>query len=306
MGNQTELRHFRYFLAVAEELHFRKAADKLYISQPGLSRQIKQMEEHLGVLLFERNNKTVSLTPAGLYLKKELRLVLKNIDDITAQAKMLTEGKEGIINLGYVGAAMQNVIPNLMLSLRKMHPKLRFNLAETNNAAQVNALLSQQIDLGFVRLNQVPKELRIEPVWRETFSLVLPEDHPINEKNFKDLSQLAAEPFIFFDKSYSSIYHARVMSIFEAAGFSPNISHNTVHANTIFRLVENKFGISIVPTSLQLGYQLKIKFIELKKIPQRAVLFMAWNPKSRNPALGKLLDVFEGIGFDFERLGKEV
>lgn len=293
MSYQVEWRHLRYFLAVAEELHFKKAADKLYISQPGLSRQIKQMEERLGLPLFERNNKRVQLTPAGKYLHREIEPALKNIENILHHATLIHEGSQGSVKMGYVGSAMQNVIPDLLLRFNKKYPHIHFGLSELDNTKQVAALLAFDLDAGFVRLNEVPPQLNIRPVWRETFSIVLPQHHPMEAKKFKNLSQLKKESFIFFEKSYSPAYHERILSIFEDSGFSPHISHTTVHANTIYRLVENGFGIAIVPTSLQLGYDLPVKFIELTRIPQRAVLSMVWNKKNKNPILGKLLEMME-------------
>lgn len=289
MSYPIELRHFRYFLAVAEELHFKKAANKLYISQPGLSRQIKQMEESLGVQLFSRNNKKVSLTPAGHFLRKEIELVLKNIDDILLRTTFIHEGKAGVIKMGYVGSAMQSVIPELLIRFNETFPNIRFSLSELDNAKQIKALLTMDLDVGFVRLNEVPTDLNIQPIYKETFSIVLPEDHPMTSRKFRNLSQLQDESFIFFEKSYSPVYYERMMSIFEDSGFSPKISHTTVHANTIYSLVENGFGISIIPTSLQIGYDRKVKFIELKNISQRAVLSLVWNKQNRNPTLDRLL-----------------
>ena len=289
MSYQIELRHLNYFLAVADTLHFRKAAEKLYISQPGLSRQIRQMEDDLNVKLFERNNRNVSLTPAGLYLKKEVALLLKTLENTLAHVKLLDEGAEGKIKLGYVGSTMQNVIPDLLVAFRKHYPDVRFSLKEMYNMRQIEALLSQDIDVGFVRLNEVPDELNIKPVFEDTFSLVLPIDHTLSSNNFTSLSQLKSESFILFEKEYSPAYYKSVMSIFDYGKFIPLVSHTTVHANTIFKLVENGFGIAIVPTSLKLGYDMPIKFIELSKIPQRTILSAVWNKKNRNPMLSKIL-----------------
>ncbi len=295
MSNQIELRHFQYFLVVAEELHFRRAAERLYISQPGLSRQIKQMEDRLGLPLFERNNRRVVLTPAGEYLQREMGVLLENMDRIVEHARLLNRGMEGTIRIGYVGSAMQRVIPDLLLRFRQNYPQIQFSLKELDNFQQLEDLLLQKVDVGFVRLNEVPEGLHLRRVYEETFSVVLPLDHPLEEADFQDLAQLKEEPFIFFERSYSPIYYSRVMSIFEDSGFSPRVSHTSVHANTIFRLVENRFGISIVPTSLKLGYDLKVKFIELKNIPQRATLFMTWNRANRNPILGRLLALMQEI-----------
>ena len=160
-----------------------------------------------------------------------------------------------------------------------------------DNNRQINDLLGNKIDIGFVRLNEVPKALSLRPVFDETFSLVLPKNHALNSRNFTSLNQLKEEQFIFFEKAYSPSYHEKVMSMFEDCGFSPTISHTSVHATTIYRLVENSFGVAIVPSSLKLGYNMNIKFIELKNVPQRAVLSLAWNKENRNPMLGHFLSV---------------
>lgn len=293
MSNQLELRHYKYFLALAEDLHFRKAAERLFISQPGLSRQIKQMEENLGIELFERHNRKVKLTKAGLYLQNELNHHFKRLDGIIEHAKLLNEGLDGHLNLGYLGSAMQDVIPNLMLEFKTNHPHVLFSLKEMDNNKQIQALLNQEIDIGFVRMERVPRGLMVQSIFEDTFSLVLPKDHAINESNFKNLSQLKDESFIFFDSSYSESYYEKMMQIFDESGFSPLISHNTVNASSIFRLVENKFGISIVPSSLQLGYNMDVKFIELTDIPQRTTLKLVWNSANTNPILEKFLSLIK-------------
>lgn len=297
MSNQLEIRHLRYFLAVAQDLHFRKAAERLFISQPGLSRQIKQMEEDLGISLFERNNRKVKLTAAGEYLQREITVLLKNLDSVYTHAKLLRNGEEGHLNFGYIGSAMQNIVPKLLLDIREEHPRIHFDFKEMDNQKQIEALLAHDIDIGFVRLERVPRALEIQPIFEDTFSLVLPKNHPIEESNFKNLAALKDEPFILFDASYSQAYFEKVMQIFDESGFNPIISHHTVHANTIYRLVENNFGISIVPTSLQLGYDMGIKFIELDQIPQRTTLSAIWNKSNRNPILTKVLKIINrGMG----------
>ncbi len=293
MGNQIELRHIRYFLAVAEELHFRKAAERLYISQPGLSRQIKQMEDDLGIKLFERNNRKVNLTKVGLYLQTELSRKLKNLDHIFNHAKLLHEGKNGILNLGYVGSAMHKIIPDLLLKFKKDHPNVLFNLKEMDNNKQIENLFLQNIDVSFTRLERVSRDLNIQQVLKEPFCLVLPKDYPIDSTNFKDISQFKNESFILFDQEFSPSYYKKVMQIFDDSGFTPQISHNTIHASTIYKLVENKLGIAIVPKSLQLKFYKNVKFIELDKIPQRTILSIVWDDNNTNPILEILLNYFK-------------
>ncbi len=293
MSNQLEFRHFKYFMAVAKELHFRKAAETLFISQPGLSRQIKQMEDDLGIKLFVRNNRNVELTQAGAYLQKELTKYFKGLEDILHHAKLLHQGMTGQLRLAYVGSAMYRLIPELLLKFREKKPNVLVNLKELDNKSQISALQNREIDIGFVRLERVPKGLHIHPATEETFSLVLPENHPVNKHNFEHLRQFKNENFILFDASYSESYYEKVMQIFDNSGFYPNVSHSTVNASSIYRLVENNFGISIVPTSLKYGYNFKVKFIELKNIRQRTALKIVWNNLNSNPVLLNFLRIIE-------------
>ena len=291
MSYQIELRHIRYFLAVAEELHFRKAAEKLFISQPGLSRQIKLLEEELGVILFERHNRKVVLTKVGIYLKEEFSLQLKTLSHTLNNAKLLHDGKKGELNISYVGSAMQDVIPNLLLNFEKNNPDILFNLNEIDNQKQIEDLLSFTSDIGFVRLERVPRALEIKIILKENFCLVLPENHFINDSDFESLAQFREESFILFDSKYSTSYYEKVMQIFDDCGFTPLISHNTIHSSSIFKLVENNFGISIVPKSLARKGGYKIKFIELDMIPQKTTLSVIWNPKNNNPILEDVLNL---------------
>lgn len=285
MSNQLELRHLRYFVAVAEELHFRRAAERLFISQPGLSRQVRQLEEKLGYPLFVRTNRSVSLTPAGTYLLAEATDILQRLDGALHHTRALHEGQEGRINFGYVGSAMQNIIPELLLRFRQDYPKVIYGLKAMGNQDQIDRLLTRDLDIGFVRLDETPRELASKPLFIDTFSLVLPMNHPVSADNYEGIHQLANERFLLFDPSYSRPYYDKVMEIFTDGGVEPNVTHRTVHATTIYRLVENNFGLSIVPTSLQMGYRMNVKFIELTGIPQRTTLSVVWRRDNENPAL---------------------
>jgi len=286
---QIEIRHLRYFLAVAENLHFRKAAEQLYISQPGLSRQIRQMEDHLNVKLFKRHNRKVVLTRAGEYLQKEASDILKKLNFVYSHTQLLDKGLLGNLRFGYVGSAMQKVIPEMLLKIRSQYPKILFDLREMNNQLQIEKLLNDDIDIGFVRMESVPALLQKKAILKETFSLVLPLSHQINTENFVGLHQLREEQFILFDRTYSDSYFEKVMQLFRDSDFIPKVAHNTVHASSIYRLVENNFGVSIVPSSLRMGYDMKVKFIELKNIKQRTTLNLVWKKQNKSPLLEYLL-----------------
>ncbi|WP_282049134.1 LysR family transcriptional regulator [Maribacter aquivivus] len=291
MSNQIELRHLTYFLAVAQELHFRKAAEKLFISQPGLSRQIKQMEDILETQLFERNKKKVALTPAGHYLKTEVEYIFNHLEKVERQLKLVGDGNSGELRIGFLGSAMQQVIPQLLLQIKENYPKVKTSLEELSNFAQVDGVLNDQLDMGFVRVSRVPSTLEMKTVFTDTFSLVLPERYPILTREFEGMHQFVNDDFILFSQAYSPLYYETIMSICKDAGFSPKISHKSVHAHTIFKLVENHMGIAIVPTSLQNGFQMRVKFIELKNIPQRAELSVIWKKEHTNPVLKNCMEL---------------
>tara|TARA_R110000796_G_scaffold37722_4_gene95371 strand:+ start:280533 stop:281426 length:894 start_codon:yes stop_codon:yes gene_type:complete len=291
MSYQLELRHFKYFLAVADELHFRKAAEKLCISQPGLSRQIKQMEEIVATPLFLRNKKKVSLTPAGAYLKTEVEFILNHLEITQKQIQLIAAGNFGEIRIGFLGSAMQTIVPDLLLKLKERFPQIKTSLEELSNNAQVNAILKDKLDIGFVRLARVPEGLGMKTVLKDSFSVVLPENHILNTDTFKSIGQLAEEEFILFSQDYSALYFDTVMSICEDAGFTPKVSHKSVHAQTIFKLVENNLGIAIVPTSLQYGFKMGVKFIELANIKQKATLAVIWKKDNRNPTIKHCLNL---------------
>ncbi|MDX5339132.1 MAG: LysR family transcriptional regulator [Cyclobacteriaceae bacterium] len=286
-----ELRHLIYFKAVAEELNYRKAAARLFISQPGLSRQIKFLEEELDVQLFERDQTGVDLTPAGKYFKREVDFVLNHLESTQQQLKAIASGKMGELRIGFLGSASNRVLPDLLKKLSQNFPLISTSLEELSNSAQVEMIQKDKLDLGFVRLASVPNDLEMKSVFRDSFSLVVPFHHPIQPAQFKTVGQFREESFILFSSDYSNYYYEQIMGICRDAGFMPKIRHKSVHALTIFRLVENGLGVAIVPSSLQEGYDLKVRFMEIPGIPQFTELSMIWKPENRNPTLGKVIEL---------------
>lgn len=284
-----ELRHLHYFKAVAEELNYRKASEKLFISQPGLSRQIKQLEEMLEVQLFDRDKKHVELTAAGAFFKAEVDFVLNHLDLTKIQLKQISTGKVGEVRVGFLGSASNQILPDLLAKLARHEPLISTSLEELSNSVQVEMIQKDRLDLGFVRLASVPEELEMKAVLRDSFSLVVPENHPIEIADFFSISQFKEESFILFSSDYSNLYFEQIMSIYRDAGFSPRIRHKSVHALTIFKLVESGLGVAIIPSSLKEGYNLKIRFMEIPEIPQFTELSAIWKPANRNPTLKYVL-----------------
>lgn len=286
-----ELRHLIYFKTVAEELNFRKAAERLFISQPGLSRQIKQLEEMLDIKLFNRDQKYVELTAAGAYLKGEVDFVLNHLEITKSQLKLIESGKVGELRIGFLGSASNQILPDLLKRLNQKEPLITSSLEELSNSAQVEMIQKDKLDLGFVRLASVPHDISMKTVLKDSFSLVVPKEHPIQNHDFKSLSQFSSESFILFSPDYSNFYFEQIIGICRQSGFSPNIRHKSVHALTIFKLVENGLGIAIVPTSLKEGYELNVRFMEIPTISQTTELSAIWKEQNRNPALQKVLSL---------------
>lgn len=287
--NQLEIRHLRYFLVLAETLHFRKAAAKVFISQSALSQQINLLESILGVKLFDRTNRKVSLSIAGVLFLEESRSILTHFDKSLEHWQEALKGNEGQLKIGFVGSAMKYYLPPIIKQFTADYSKVGLTFEELTNLDQLKALEQDQIDIGFMRSNKVSSEMNIKSVYEENFSLVLPEDHHINESNFVNLGQLANEPFILYPNESSPMYFQQILNLCSEYNFSPNITHRAIHGATIFKLVENGMGLSIIPNSLRDEKNYRIRFIELKNTKSKTELFVFWKKNYKNPVLETFL-----------------
>ncbi|MGJ1403868.1 LysR family transcriptional regulator [Sphingobacterium siyangense] len=291
MNYQIELRHLLYFKVLAEELHFRRAAEKLFIAQPGLSRQIKQLEESYGVTLFERNKRNVQMTEAGMYLFQEVKELFRHLDQIETQLQSFANGKISTLKLGFIGSAVQTILPQLLVILKQQQPDIELSLHELANETQLDLLEKKELDLGFVRLSETPPGLCSLPIHTEHFSLVLPNDHPLLKSPQPSLDAFKNESFILFSKNYSHSYYDLVMSIFSDHKFIPKVTLRTVNALTIFNMVAQGLGVAIVPSSLKNGYHVDVTFLELTTLPQRTTLSLVWNAQNRNPGIPLVIQI---------------
>ena len=290
-SNQLEIRHIRYFLVLAETLHFRKAASKVFISQSALSQQIHLLESILGVKLFERTNRKVLLSDAGSLFLKEAKSIINHLEDSLDRWQQALAGNEGQLKIGFVGSAMKHYLPPIIKQFTSDSSKVVLSLEELSNSEQLKAIELDKIDIGFMRSNKVSTEMNIKSVYLENFSLVLPEDHPVNESNFKNIGQFSNESFILYPNESSPMYFQQILNLCSEYNFSPKISHRAIHGGTIFKLVENGMGLSIIPNSLRDEKNYRIKFIELKKSKSKTELFAVWKKEYKNPVLKSLLEV---------------
>jgi len=291
MTNQLEFRHLHYFLVLADTLHYREAAEKLYISQSALSQQIQRLEFILGKKLFIRTNRKVRLSAEGILFKQEAVLIQNQATLSMERWKSAVSGKQGLLKIGFVGSAMQKYLPLIIKKFTETHPNIEFYLNDLSNTDQLSALEAGSIDIGFIRSNIVSPAMEIKSVFKEKFTLVLPKEHAISRANFKDVSQLSEESFILFPNENSQMYYDQIVALCNDHGFAPKISHRSIHAPTIFKLVAGGLGVSIVPNSLRDDKNDNIKFIELNSVPQETELFAVWKKANTNIALPYFLKI---------------
>lgn len=220
-----ELRHIRYFLAVADELHFGRAAKRLSITQPPLSLNIQQLEASIGARLFDRDSKGVRLTAAGHAFRKAAQALISNAEDARTLARDIHAGTAGRLRIGFVGSLLFRGLPGWFNAYRGRYPRIDVILSELNSHEQIDALLQDQIDVGFVHTSHVPTELQTAFVQASPFLCCIPAGHALAQCNKVSILQLRDEPFVLFSRNTSPDFYMRILEMFGAQGFYPRVRH---------------------------------------------------------------------------------
>jgi DNA-binding transcriptional LysR family regulator len=243
-----ELRHLRYFRAVAEELHFGRAAERLHIAQPPLSQQIRQLERELGVTLLVRSTRRVELTPAGSAYLNRAVAILDAVDDATEQAQRIAEGVEGRLAIGCVGSATYSLLPRLVRALRERLPGVEVSIrGEMLAPAQVSALLASEIDLALLRPPVEQSGVLLETVRRDRLLAALPEGHPLALRDELGIADLRDEEFVAHAGHGRSVMNSVLTAMCADAGFVPRVRHEVEETSTLVTLVAAGLGVAIVP-----------------------------------------------------------
>lgn len=244
-----DVRRLRYFLAVAEELHFGRAAERLHIAQPALSRQIASLEAGIGALLFDRTRSSIHLTAAGEALLPRARDILARVIDAARVARKAAEGTVGMLQVGFVGSATFSILPGILNAFRTSHQEVELVLHAMNTSELRAALVSRSIDVVFARPGIQDPEIVNEVVYREPLIVALPESDPLAAQNHIALSDLAMRPFVLYPRHPRPSFADTILELCRAEGFLPDIAQETMEIHTALALVSVGAGVSIVPES---------------------------------------------------------
>lgn len=285
-----ELRQFRQFIAVAEELHFRRAAARLNISQPPLTATVKRLEDIVGTRLIERGTKVIALTPAGQEFLKHARVVIAQADAAVHGARDVAEGRVGTLAISYVGSAMHGQLAEHLRAYRASFPNVRLVLSEQTTAGQMEAIRLQRCDLGFVipPLAEDPN-LELRDFDHDAFAMALPAEHPLAPRERLTLGDLAGEDFVMWPASQGAGFHRQAIGLCRAAGFEPNIVQEARQMHGILALVAVGLGVSLIPQSMAGSRPNDVAFRCLSDEAARFTIAACWRRDNTNPALRSFL-----------------
>lgn len=250
-----ELRQLRYFSVVAEELHFRRAAQRLHISQPPLSQQIRQLEEELGVKLLERNNRNVELTEAGRVFWEHAAEVLQGVGKAAQAARSAAKGETGCLRIGFVAPAMDGALPEIIREYKQRRPGVVLELLELGSTEQLARLRAGMLDVGFLRAHQrkgAPnvldeREFHVQLFSRQPHVLAIPQGRPLAKKQEIALSDLAETPLVLFPRRVQPGLYDALMDCFANEQVRVNIAQEVIGARTAIALVQAGLGVAVVP-----------------------------------------------------------
>ncbi|WP_454724357.1 MULTISPECIES: LysR substrate-binding domain-containing protein [Cupriavidus] len=284
-----EFRHLRYFLVLAEELHFGRAARRLSISQPPLSLNIQQLEASVGARLFERDSRGVRLTAAGRAFREAAGALLAQAEDARQQAREIEAGAIGRLRIGFVGSMLYRGLPQRLREFQAGYPGIQVTLTELNSQEQIDALLQGRLDAGFIHTNRVPDELATALVHSEPFLCCVPADHPLAGQASVALGALRGEPFVLFSRKVSPDYYNRIFEMCAAQGFYPQIRHEVRHWLSVVSLVSQGTGVAVVPAALRRSAMAGAVFLPLAEPAVPSEVYCAWKGAVEDPARERFL-----------------
>jgi DNA-binding transcriptional LysR family regulator len=285
-----DLRHLRYFVAVAEECHFGRAAERLHIAQPPLSQQIKQLETELGVRLLTRSTRKVELTAAGERYLDRAREILASVETAGDEAKRVAAGQIGHLGIGFTGSATYELLPSLARVLREDFPNIELELrGEMLTPDQIGGLLDKTLDIGFLRPPVRNPEIDVRVLRREPLIAALSEGHPLARQRSVELARLKDEPFICYPSQHRSVVYEAVFDACRHAGFVPRDVTEVAETSTMVAFVAAGLGVALVPASVQHLRITGATYLPLAGTTQEVELAVATRRNDRSTHLARVL-----------------
>src|SRR6202043_141941 len=245
-----ELRQIRSFLSIAQTLHFGRTAEMIHLSQPALSLQIRALEDEIGVRLFERNRRKTALTAAGIAFREEATGALLRLDQAVHNAKLAAKGKLGILRIGFISTAGNEIVPTIIRQFRELNAEVEFSLRNILTIDQIQMLEAGSLDIGFFRLPiGGHSELEVVTVHREPFVLVVPSSHKLAKKKRVRLSEVSDQDFVMYERRYAPGFHDLIFGMLGDAKIVPNVSQSAAEISTLISLVDAHMGVAILPVS---------------------------------------------------------
>ncbi|MSU88492.1 LysR family transcriptional regulator [Rhodobacteraceae bacterium 2CG4] len=285
-----EIRHLRYFLRVAEELHFGRAAEMLGVSQAPLSQQIRQLEERIGVRLFDRTTRTVRLTPAGTALYDHAQEVLSTLEGGIRSAQAAGGLTSGTLKLGAVYVAVFTFMSAAMRDFASRNPQVRLDMQIHTTEEQLALLKDRRIDVAFVRPPRTAAGIAYREVHREGFVAALPAESPLARKPDLGFADFRDQRFVTYSSIVGASYQDVVIQHCRKAGYRPNVVQEVSHTHTIVTMVAAGIGIGIVPAWVELTPMRGVVYRPLTELPRAVALVVAWREDSMNPFVRDFVD----------------
>ena len=288
------LRQMEYFVAVAEHLSFTKAAKSLYIAQSALSQQVLEMEQKLGISLFNRTKRSVSLTTAGAVFYIEIKELIKQYHAAMEKVTQVAQGVTGTLNIGVAGATLRVFMPHIIRRFQEVYPSIDLKFIEYYHGELLPALEGGEVDIIFpmnMGLEALSKNMLFELIYKDENAVALPLEHPLSGEAEISLSEVSEEKYIFMDKKLSPHGYYAKMRMCENNGFDPKIICYVKNIDTILWLIESGIGISILPYCARHISFPSVKFVKVKNESSIFIMSVAWMPFNDNPAVQLILNL---------------
>ena len=278
-----DLRRLRYFVAVAETLHFGRAATRLHISQPPLSRQIQQLEQEIGTLLLRRSKRHVELTDAGAYLLVDGRRMLADAEQVGERTRRAAQGAIGQLTLGFISAVDYSILPGVLRAYREAYPGVTLDLRELTSDIQLRDLRALRIDAGMLLAPVDDASLLSLPLLREPLVVAMPASDPLARRSRRvSLKALATRSFILFPRSNAPGLHDMIVDFCRAAGFARRVTQEAIQMQTIISLVSAGLGVALVPASLMDLKRSGVVYRPLREQSPQIAIALAWRRDNRS------------------------